>query len=126
MKTIVSFLVVLLLTLSVAGIASTAPTNSGKGANNSNVVAYYPSGIHAIPTAPVTYVNGTDLVTKRGDTGEIQAWYTGADGHGIHSVWNISKSGTCPSNWVLLPQAYPTWGNYLTPGADYCVMNNSF
>ena len=126
MKHIIGFLIVVLFRLSMVGVALAAPTNPEKGSNNPNVVAYYPTGIHAIPTDPVTYVTGTDLVTMRGNTGEIQAWYTGEDGHGVHSVWNVSKDGKCSSNWVLIPQAYPNWGDYLTPGADYCVLNNSF
>lgn len=103
-----------------------APDNVNKADNNPNEVAYYPTGIHAIAGNPITYVSGTDLVTMRGNTGMIEAWYTGTDGHGIHSVWNITTTGTCQSNWFLVSQAYPNWGSYLTPGADYCVMNNAF
>lgn len=126
MKVIEIAIVTILLTFVVASIALAAPTNNQKADSNPQVIAYYPSGVHAIPTDPVTYVNGTDLVTKRGSTGEIQAWYTSTDGHGVHSVWNLSHDGTCPSHWVLIAQAYPVWGDYLTPGADYCVYNNSF
>ena len=126
MKVIEIAIVTILLTFALASAALAAPTSSQKADNNTQVVAYYSTGVHAIPTSPVTYVTGTDLVTMRGDTGEIQAWYTSTDGHGVHSIWNLSKDGTCPSNWVLIAQAYPVWGDYLAPGADYCVHNNSF
>lgn len=126
MKAIEIAIVTILFTFMLASAALAAPINSQKADNNSQVVAYYSTGIHAIPTDPVTYLTGTDLVTTRGNTGQIQAWYTGEDGHGVHSTWNISKDGTCPNSWVLIAQAYPTWGDYLTPGADYCVYNNAF
>jgi hypothetical protein len=114
------------LFVATAATAFAAPTNKPKSENNPQVVAYYESGIHAIASDPVTYYEGKDLVMLRGSTGQIQQWYTGADNHGIHSVWNISKDGTCTEGWVLIEDAYPTWGDYLTPGADYCVHNNSF
>lgn len=126
MKKISIALFTILFAFAAVSVAFAAPTNEQKAASDPQTVAYYPTGIHAIPSDPVTYVTGTDLVTMRGDSGQIQAWYTQADGHGIHSVWNISKNGTCPTNWVLIAQAYPTWGDYLTPGADYCVQNNAF
>jgi hypothetical protein len=103
-----------------------APNNEYKAENNPNVVAYYPYGLHAIPTNPIQYVYGTDLVTTRGNTGQIEAWYTGSDNHGFHSVWNITKDDVCPKDWVLIQHAYPSWGGYLNPGADYCVSVNAF
>jgi hypothetical protein len=117
----------LFLTLSTAAYAS--PTNDNKADNNPQVVAFYTDHDNTLPTDPITYhAIGTDLVMMRGDTGEIQQWYTFADNpnHGLHSVWNISKDGTCSPGWVLISQAYPLWGDYLTPGADYCVHNNAF
>jgi hypothetical protein len=110
----------------ISAPAYAAPNNENKAQNNPNVVAYYPTGIHAIPTDPIQYVDGTDLVTLRGNSGQIQADYTDAGGHGFHSVWNISKNGACPSDWNLITNAYPTWGDYLTPGTDYCVQVNAF
>jgi hypothetical protein len=104
--------------------AYAAPNNSEKADNNPHVVAYYPTGLHAIPTDPITYLTGTNLVTERGNSGQIEAWYTGEDGHGYHSVWNVQKGGQCVG--TVIPNAYPTWGDYLTPGADYCVTVNSF
>ncbi len=114
----------LLLTASTTALA--APNNANKAENNPNVVAYYEVGLHAIPTNPVTYVTGTNLVTKRGNSGQIQAWYTGADGHGYHSVWNVSKKGSCNNDQVFIEDASLSWGDYLTPGADYCVKVNAF
>lgn len=119
---------VLYLMLSVSSFA--APNNSSKADNNPQVVAFYDSPHdNTLPTDPVTYhAIGSDLVMLRGDTGEIQQWFTFADNpnHGLHSVWNISKDGTCPAGWVLIARAAPLWGDYLTLGADYCVHNNAF
>lgn len=119
---------VLYLTLAASSFAS--PNTINKADNNPQVVAFYASPHdNSLPTDPVTYhAIGSDLVMLRGDTGEIQQWYTFADdlNHGVHSVWNIAKSGACSPGWVLIPQAYPLWGDYLTPGADYCVHNNAF
>lgn len=105
---------------------SAAPNNAQKAEHNPQVVAYYPTGLHAIPTDPVQYVNGTNMVTTRGNSGQIEAWYTGEDGHGFHSVWNVSKKGTCPDKWTLIEDASLSWGDYLTPDTDYCVKVNAF
>lgn len=102
-----------------------APNNANKAAHNPNTVAYYEEGLHAIPTDPITYVTGTNIVTERGNSGQIQAWYTGEDGHGYHSVWNVAKNGKCQKA-VLIEDAYPEWGDYLTPDTDYCVKVNAF
>lgn len=126
MKKLAIGVVSTILVLVASSSAMAAPNNVNKAENNPNVVAYYPIGLHAIPTDPITYVIGTNLVMKRGNTGQIQAWYTGEDGYGFHSVWNISKNSTCPSHRVLIQNAYPGWGDYLTPGADYCVQVNAF
>jgi hypothetical protein len=116
----------LVLSLASATIALAAPNNANKAAHNPNTVAYYEEGLHAIPTDPITYVTGTNIVTERGNSGQIQAWYTGSDGHGFHSVWNVAKNGSCNGNWVLIEDAHPEWGDYLTPDTDYCVKVNSF
>lgn len=105
---------------------SAAPNNESKAVNNPQVVAYYPIGLHAIPTNPVQYVVGTNLVMQRGNSGQIQAWYTQEDGHGFHSEWNISKNGKCGGDKVYIANAYPSWGDYLVPDADYCVGVNAF
>ena len=116
--------IALLLTSSVSILA--APNNANKAENNPNTVAYYEEGLHAIPTDPVTYVTGTNIVTKRGNSGQIQAWYTGEGETGYHSVWNVAKNDTCNSGWVFIEDAHPEWGDYLTPDTDYCVKVNSF
>ncbi|MDQ3098189.1 MAG: hypothetical protein M3Q44_00375 [bacterium] len=126
MKKTLSVLLGVAFTLATVSTVFAAPNNAHKAENNPNVVAYYPLGLHAIPTSPVTYFTGTNLVTKRGNSGQIQAWYTGTDNHGYHSVWNLAKKGTCPSDWNLIASAYPSWGDYLVPGADYCVKVNAF
>ena len=96
-------------------------TNVFSAENNPNRVAYYSEGIHAIPTNPTTYLTGTNLVTRRVNTGQIQAWYTGADGSGFYSVWNITNKLECPEKWVYFADPYPEWGDYLSPDSNYCV-----
>jgi len=106
--------------------ANGAPNNTNKAEHNPQVVAYYPEGVHAIPTDPVTYFSGTNLVTKRGNSSQIEAWYSNNENHGFHSVWNIAKKNWCPDGWVFFEQPYPEWGDYLNSSADYCVKVNSF
>lgn len=107
--------------LTGAPVALAAPSKS----NNPQIVSNYPDGLHAIPTDPVTWREGADVVMMRGNSGQIQQWYTDPTGFVIHSVWNISKDGTCADGWVRIPNAYPGWGTHLTPGATYCVHNNA-
>jgi hypothetical protein len=126
MKKIYSGILSLFLVTLAFTTVSAAPNNANKAENNPQVVAYYPIGLHAIPTDPIQYVVGTDLVTTRGNSGQIEAWYTAEDGHGYHSVWNISKKENCGGDKVLIANAYPSWGDYLVPGADYCVGVNAF
>jgi hypothetical protein len=107
-----------------------APYNAAD--NNPQVVAFYPTGPHGIPSEPGGNHEGMDLVMQAGKSGNFQQWFygtfpAGGEGlHGDHDVWLVSKDGTCPPNATLVPQAYPGWGDYLVPGADYCVMNNDF
>lgn len=114
------------LFLLASSFAFAAPNNANKAEHNPNTVAYYEEGLHAIPTDPITYVTGTNIVTKRGNSGQIQAWYTGEDGHGFHSVWNVAKKDDCNGDWVFIADAHPEWGDYLTPNTNYCVKVNSF
>lgn len=128
-KKLITSLFAFLVALSVVSVVSAAPNNENKAANNPNVVAFYnneETDLHAIPTDPITYLYGTNLVLKRGNSDNIEAWYTGSDGTGYHSVWNVSKKGNCSEGWNLIEDAYPSWGDYLTPGADYCVKVNAF
>lgn len=126
MKKLTILVLALAVSVAAVGTAFAAPNNAKKAENNPQVVAYYEEGLHAIPTDPIQYLEGTNLVTTRGNTGQIQAWYTGEDGHGYHSVWNVAKGDSCPPGWVLIEDAYPAWGDYLTPDTDYCVKVNAF
>lgn len=100
--------------------------------NNPQVVAYYENGTHGIPSETGGNHEGIDQVKQNGNSGNFQAWFygtfpAGGEGlHGDHDVWKISKDGTCPPNAILVPNANPGWGDYLVPGADYCVISNDF
>ena len=122
-KLLIGVLSLAILLVSSSSVLA-APNNANKAEHNPNTVAYYEEGLHAIPTDPIQYVTGTNIVTKRGNSGQIQAWYTGDDGHGFHSVWNVAKKDSCPADWVLIADAYPEWGDYLTPDTAYCVKVN--
>jgi hypothetical protein len=107
-----------------AGVAA-APFNAAD--KNPQVVAYYPTGIHAIAGNPITYHEGADLVKRNGASGNFQQWYQHPDGWGIHSVWkDVGSQTTCSKGWVFIAQANPGWGDYLTAGANYCVHNNYY
>jgi hypothetical protein len=117
------------LSLLTAGTAAAAPFKAA--GKNPNIVAAYVSDEttthkHTLPTDPLMYeMPGDDLVMVRGKSGNIQQWYEGEE-FNLHSVWNISKDGTCPPNWVLIEEPYPVWGNHLVEGEDYCVHNNYY
>lgn len=125
-KYLLSLVLTVSVLLSAASISWAAPNNPNKAEHNPNVTAYYPVGLHAIPTNPITYFVGTNLVSARGNSGQIQAWYTDSSNHGYHSVWNITKNSTCKGDSVYIENAYPAWGEYLVPDADYCVKVNAF
>lgn len=125
-KKIIIGLIAFLLALFTTAPAFAEPTNQPKGVTNPQIVAFFTSGDHAIPTDPIQHLEGTDLVMLRGDSGQIEQWYTDTSGHGFHSVWNLTKDDVCPTDWVLVKAAFPSWGDYLTPGADYCVHTNAF
>jgi hypothetical protein len=97
--------------------------------NNPQIVANYDSGDHGIVGEPYLHT-GADVVMTTGKNGGIQQWFygIGEDGkkEGDHSVWKVSKDGSCDSGWVLVEDPYPEWGDYLVPGADYCVHTNDF
>lgn len=107
-----------------------APYNAAL--NNPQIVAYYTSGPHGIPSEPGGNHIGTDIVMRSGNSGNFEEWFYGTfpagnEGpHGDHDVWLVSKDGTCPSNATIVPNAYPGWGDYLVPGATYCVITNDF
>jgi hypothetical protein len=115
------------LILTGASATLAAPFNAAD--KNPNVVAYYADGRHAIVGVGDQFF-GKDLVLQRGQSGNFQQWFYGIfpDGTkgGIHSVWNVSKTGTCASGWILVKNAYPQWGSYIQPNTDFCVHNNYF
>ena len=106
--------------------AMAAPLNS----NSSNIVANYSSGDHGIVGESSTHT-GADVVMKAGNSGNFQQWFSGtsAENGGItegdHSVWkNVGSATSCNGGGVLVTNAYPAWGSYLQPGANYCVKTN--
>jgi hypothetical protein len=130
MKRFLSFLGVFAVIAAFgAGTALAAPFNSQ---NNPQIVANYPTGDHGIVAEPYLH-QGADVVMKSGNSGNFQQWFygTSAENGGItegdHSLWKIAQNGQCPSSdWVLVPNASASWGDYLVPGADYCVNTNDF
>lgn len=130
MKKLIAGLTALFVSLFGATAAFAAPFNAA--ANNPQVVAYYPTGDHGIPGEPFLH-NGEDLVMRAGNSGNFQQWFYGysAEAGGItegdHSVWmNVGSKTSCPNGWFLVPDAYPEWGSYLEPGANYCTHTNDF
>jgi len=109
--------------------AFAAPFNAAN--NNPQVQAYYPTGDHGIAGESDTHT-GQDLVMKAGNSGNFQQWFqgtsteNGGNTEGDHSVWkNVGDSTTCNgNNSTLVTNANPSWGNYLQPGANYCVHTN--
>ena len=129
-RTIIMVLALVLgATLLPAKPVSAAPFNAAD--NNPQVVAYYPTGPHGIVSIPGANHEGEDLVMRAGKSGNFQQWFYGTfpltgETYGVHSVWNETKNGKCPANATLVENAYPGWGDYLEPGADYCVIENIF
>lgn len=89
------------------------------------VLAFYPNGSHGIPTQPGINHQGMDLVLKDFSYGGIKQIFVGySEQEGLHkhvTKWSVAPKGTCPKKSTLIKNAYPDWGNYLLPGADYCV-----
>ncbi len=125
MKNIIASLISIFLLMGGAGAALAAPFDC----NNPHIVACYPTGDHGIVGEPSLH-QGADVVLPTGRNGGFQQWFCGTGDNGgkdcDHSHWKISKDGTCPSTWILVPRPNPAWGGYLTPGVDYCVHNNDF
>lgn len=105
-----------------------APNSAG---NNPQIVANYSSGDHGIVGEPFLH-QGSDVVMQAGSSGNFQQWFYGTSTestgtHGDHSIWMLANNGTCPnSNWILVPNASASWGDYLVAGADYCVKTNDY
>lgn len=111
------------------GVAFALPTNEQKGENNPQVVAHYQTGTHGIPGEYDTHT-GVDLVKRNGNSGNFQQWFYGESAsegkHGEHSLWKVSKDGTCAADWITVPNASANWGDYLLAGATYCVKTNDY
>lgn len=136
-KILTVFATAAVLASSFAGIASAAPFNAAS--NNPNVVAFYPSGDHGVVGENANH-NGTDLVMRAGQSGNFQQWFygqalEGPNGspitEGDHSLWKVSRGGTCPAGSFALqvstdPNSNNFWGDYLEDGATYCVRTNDF
>lgn len=127
-----AILTVAVLLITGASVTSAAPwiPADNQVTPNDRFVAYYDWGTdHTIPGIGNHYI-GRDLVMQRDSTGQFHQWFEGENPDGvyvaIHSVWNLSKDGTCPVDWITIPNAYPGWGDYMTPGATYCVHNNYY
>lgn len=101
-----------------------------KAENNPQIVANYPTGDHGIVGEPYLH-EGADVVMKAGKSGNFQQWFYGTSAEpnhpveGDHSVWKLSKDGTCKDGWDLVENANQSWGDYLQPG-NYCVKTNDF
>ncbi len=88
-----------------------------------NVVACYESGTHGIIGQSETHT-GADYVKKLGNYNLFQFFCGTSPSEGVHcevSLWKLAKDKECPSGWILLEDPYPEWGDYLKPGANYCV-----
>ena len=102
-----------------------------KAENNPQIVANYPTGSHGI-VGEDAYHEGADVVMTTGKSGNLQQWFYGTseevDGtHGDHSVWrNVGSDTSCPEGWDFIANPYPAWGDYLTPGNNYCVHTNDY
>lgn len=118
--------------LLIASPASAAPFKADK---NPNIVANYEDGPHGIP-GESEYHEGKDVVMAAGKSGNFQQWfygYSAEDGgiiEGDHSVWKLSKDGSCPDNSFAMTVTGPDgdnfWGDYLEYGSTYCIHTNDF
>ena len=127
----------IILTLVVAALAMTAQAGNAIAterlldgrATNPNFVVYYPDGLHGI-VGEFEDHEGEDLVMRAGQSGNFQQWFYGvspSEGlHGEHSIWQEKHGEGCPNDFILVPDAFPEWGDYLTPNTDYCVKTNDF
>ena len=88
-----------------------------------NVVACYESGTHGIVGQSETHT-GADYVKKLGNYNLFQFFCGTSPSEGVHrevSLWKLARDNQCPSGWILLQDPHPEWGDYLKPGANYCV-----
>ncbi len=130
MKVILGFFLALILVLVSIKTVNAAPFRAFD--KNPNVVAYYPEGDHGIPGESFLH-QGEDLVMRNCRSCNFQQWFLGTSEEqggikeGEHTVWrSVGQATTCPKGWILMISPYPAWGDYLQPGANYCVHNNDF
>jgi hypothetical protein len=126
MKKILGSLTALALLMG-SGTALAAPF---KAQNNPQIVANYPDGLHGIPGETEDH-EGADVVMRAGNSGNFQQWFYGTSAseslHGDHSVWKLSKDGTCPNGWLKMANTADNfWGNYLVTDGIYCIHTNDF
>jgi hypothetical protein len=111
------------------GVVGTASAIAFPNEDNPNLVAYYTTGPHGIPGV-AEHHEGMDAVLRLGSNGNFQQWFFGtseSEGlHGHHTVWKIEGPNGCANGWLLVPTPYPEWGDYLTPGVNYCVKTNDY
>lgn len=125
-KLLTTSLVLAGLLVSTASSALAAPFNS----NNPNIVAEYDSGPHGI-VGESEFHEGADIVMRAGNSGNFQQWFYGTSAseglHGEHSVWRVQKDNQkVNGDWVLVPDAYPEWGDYLVQLVNYLVHTNNY
>ncbi len=131
MKKIFAFLAISVFFLVNSPAAFAAPwVPASANPFSDKYVAFYDWGTtHGIAGEEGTFV-GRDVVMRRGNSGQFQQWFEGTNPDGeyvaIHSVWNFAHNKGCQDNWVTIENAYPDWGDYLVPGATYCVHNNYY
>jgi len=131
MKKLLTIAIMTAMFLGSAVSVFAAPWNAAENGNDPSgkFVAYYPEGYHTIPWLGWEF-QGADLVMQRGNKKQFHQWFEGTykDGeyYAIHTIWSITEDGTCPENWVKVGYTYPHWGDYMEPGAQYCVHNNYY
>lgn len=131
MKTLILSIILPLLMLSFSKTALAAPFKAAD--KNPQIVAFYEEGTHGIPGQTYTH-EGKDVVMKAGESPVVQQWFVGTSQeegfHGEHSVWKLSKDGTCHPNWFKMivtgPEGNNYWGDVMEPGATYCIHTNQF
>lgn len=130
MKAITTILGLLSLLISSAGIAYAVPQMLNGKESDPNFVVYYPDGPHGIVGESGIDHEGEDLVMRAGKSGNFEQWFFGTSPeeglHGEHSIWQVKRHGECPDDFVLVPNAFPEWGDYLEPDTGYCVKTNDF
>jgi hypothetical protein len=124
--------------LLIFGVSSVSAAPFKAEDKNPNVLVYYEDGKHGIVGEDALH-EGQDLVMKAGKSGNFQQWFYGiayegeggaAITEGDHSVWKLSKDGSCPEGWYKLEGVNTSpdkfWGDYLEYGATYCIHTNDF